>query len=120
MTLTQNLQTSTAPISSYVVRKVVAGALATATIIALGFVAATQTSAVLDLISSVSLTSYIVVLVVAVGAISLLGARENVLEGQNASTSGCETVIVGDPSVSDFSFDGLNGAPHAGKATGGG
>ena len=82
MTLTQNFQTSTAPISSYVVRKVVAGTLATAAIIALGFVAATQTSAVVDLVSNVTLTSYIVILVVAIGAVSLLGIRESVVEGR--------------------------------------
>ena len=31
---------------------------------------------------------------------------------------GCEQVIRGDPSVTDPPFDGLSGAPHAGKATG--
>jgi hypothetical protein len=82
MTLTQNLSTSTTTISSYVVRKIVAGTLATAAIIALGLLAATQTSNVVNLISNVTLTSYIVVLVVAVGAVSMLGVRESVREGK--------------------------------------
>lgn len=42
---------------------------------------------------------------------------ENVAEGAFAAAAGCEQVILGDPSVADPSFDGLNGAPHAGKAT---
>src|SRR5207237_4638829 len=44
---------------------------------------------------------------------------ENALEGTYASSHGCERVVVGDPSVADRRFDGLNGAAHAGKATGG-
>jgi Ca2+-binding RTX toxin-like protein len=44
---------------------------------------------------------------------------ENSLEGQVAASNGCERVVIGDPSVNDPSFDGLNGAPHPGKATGG-
>ncbi len=45
---------------------------------------------------------------------------ENALEGQVASARGCERVVIGDPSASDPSFDGLNGAQHPGKTTGGG
>ena len=45
---------------------------------------------------------------------------ENTLEGQYASSHGCEQVIVGDPSVGNPAFDGLNGAAHPGKTTGGG
>lgn len=45
---------------------------------------------------------------------------ENVVEADFAAANGCETVTAGDPSVSDPTFDGLNGAPHAGKATGAG
>jgi Ca2+-binding RTX toxin-like protein len=44
---------------------------------------------------------------------------ENALEGSVAAATGCERVVVGDPSVSDPRFDGLNGAPHPGKAVGG-
>ena len=43
---------------------------------------------------------------------------ENALEGSLASTLGCERIVMGDPSVTDASFDGLFGTPHAGKATG--
>ena len=32
---------------------------------------------------------------------------------------GCERIVMGDPSATDPRFDGLGGAPHAGKATGG-
>jgi Ca2+-binding RTX toxin-like protein len=45
---------------------------------------------------------------------------ENALEGQVASSNGCERVVIGDPSISDPAFDGLNGAAHPGKTTGGG
>jgi Ca2+-binding RTX toxin-like protein len=46
---------------------------------------------------------------------------ENILEGAAAASAaaGCERVIAGDPSVGDPRFDGLNGAPHPGKAVGG-
>jgi hypothetical protein len=44
---------------------------------------------------------------------------ENALEGLVAAQNGCEKVVLGDPSVSDPHFDGLNGAPHPGKAAGG-
>lgn len=43
---------------------------------------------------------------------------ENAAEGFFAAAAGCEQVILGDPSVTDPAFDGLDGAPHAGKATG--
>jgi Ca2+-binding RTX toxin-like protein len=45
---------------------------------------------------------------------------ENFAEGAFAAAAGCEQVVLGDPSVADFTFDGLNGAPHAGKSTGAG
>jgi hypothetical protein len=44
---------------------------------------------------------------------------EHALEAAIAARAGCERIVVGDPSVNDPSFDGLAGAPHAGKATGG-
>ena len=44
---------------------------------------------------------------------------ESAAEGLVAAANGCEQVVMGDPSVADRSFDGLNGAAHAGKATGG-
>ena len=44
---------------------------------------------------------------------------ENALEQVVAASRGCEQVILGDRSVSDPRFDGLNGAPHPGKAAGG-
>lgn len=40
-------------------------------------------------------------------------------EGTLAKSLGCERIVMGDPSVSDPSSDGLFGTtPHAGKATG--
>jgi Ca2+-binding RTX toxin-like protein len=44
---------------------------------------------------------------------------ENALEGTVAAQRGCERVVIGDPSVTDLRFDGLGGAPHPGKTTGG-
>ncbi len=45
---------------------------------------------------------------------------ESAVEGLLAASSGCEQVALGDRSVSDPRFDGLNGAQHPGKAAGGG
>jgi Ca2+-binding RTX toxin-like protein len=44
---------------------------------------------------------------------------ENALEAAYATAHGCERVVTGDPSVGDPRFDGLNGASHPGKTTGG-
>jgi Ca2+-binding RTX toxin-like protein len=38
---------------------------------------------------------------------------------QARASGTCEQIVVGDPSASDVRFDGLGGAFHAGKATGG-
>ena len=43
---------------------------------------------------------------------------EFALEGAVAQTLGCERIVMGDPSTTDPSFDGLFGTPHAGKTTG--
>jgi len=54
------------------------------------------------------------------GAGSDVAVVEFSLEGAVATTLGCERVVMGDPSVSDPTFDGLFGTAHPGKATGSG
>ncbi len=82
MTTIQSFPTATVTVSPYVIRKIVAGVFATAAVITLGFLVATQTSTVLNMLSDMTATSYSVVLVVTLGAISMLGIRENVLESR--------------------------------------
>ena len=54
------------------------------------------------------------------GAGSDVAVVEFSLEGAVATTLGCERIVMGDPSVSDPTFDGLFGTAHPGKATGSG
>ena len=54
------------------------------------------------------------------GAGNDVAVVENELEGNLARSLGCERIVIGDPSVSDPSFDGLFGTKHPGKTTGAG